>query len=122
MRTIVMILVCCVIAGCHSSTPPTPSATVSRSNERTIENYADDIRTAPDGLAEANALKAFRQYCIDHGYTYRVLPADRSVAAASVRDRPIATTVAVYRAEEHIYTFSFIPRDNRNLALIAKGG
>jgi hypothetical protein len=123
-----------MLSACHSDSTTdttdtqmaraTPEQRVTVSDQTTIQSLAEDIRTAPDAIAEANALKRFRQYASDHGYTYRVQsfrPGTRlQITDAPARGYPVITEVNVYHADERVSTFTFTPRDNHNIYLITK--
>jgi hypothetical protein len=98
---------------------------MSQSRAQSLDALAQEIRNAPDPIAEGEAIKRFREYAIDHGLTYQVVSYDAATGARLAdpagRSGAVRTDVAVYRAEQHVYSFSFRPRDTSNVALIAKG-
>ena len=122
-----VLLTLALAVGCHDSglAPATPDQRVSHSDQATVQSLADEIQTASDPVSEANTLKRFRQYAADHGYTYRVnsfMPGTRlRIADATARRTPVVTEVQVYHADQLVHTFTFTPRDNHNIYLIAKG-
>lgn len=118
------------VTGCKS-TPTTPSEPRGESNRsaqrrvETVEDHAAEIRSAPDATTEAAALERFRDWAAGKGYTY-VVRALRTNGPGEVpnptgQTMPIRVEVAVYQAQRPIHTFSFIPRDNRNIGVIARG-
>jgi hypothetical protein len=132
-RVLVAVAGLLFLSACHSNsstssdtqmTRATPEERVTAADQTTIQSLAEDIRTAPDAIAEANALKRFRQYSSDNGYTYRVQsfrPGTRiQITDAAARPYPVITEVNVYHADERVHTFTFTPRDNHNIYLITK--
>ena len=97
----------------------------------TIETQADrltglvaDVQAAPTPQAEADALRRLRKYEADNGLTYTIrtfrtydnLPLDDP----SVRPDPVRAEVTIFRGRETVKTFHFVPKDNRNLALMGE--
>src|SRR4051794_29556509 len=109
-----------------SSPPPAPvprtEGSVVRSEAQDLQRLANRVQTAPDGIAEAEALRQLRQYLVDHRLLYRTGTArasdGRAINNAAVRGEPLRATVEVLRGEQPVYTFAFVPKDNRNLTLI----
>lgn len=118
------------LAGCHHSTPPTPSKSApsnhtAQKQADTVEAKAADIAMAPDAQSEAAALERFRKWCADRGYTY-VVNTLRTDGAGTVPNPtaqrgPIRVEVQVYQAQRPLHTFRFTPKDNRNVGIISAG-
>jgi hypothetical protein len=128
-----------LLGGCHASAginpPPKHTETVTQettvvhtdplhAQSERIEDYASDIQNARDSISEAAAIERLRRFERDHNLTYTVntvrLDTGVSTPAASAQGIPIRADVSVYRGQIPIYNFSFIPKDNRNLALLGE--
>jgi hypothetical protein len=123
------------IVGCASKetgprgapqTMNTPSQTTI-----TIENESDalgrltsDVQTAQTPQAEAEALRKLRKYETDHGLTYATRSFrtfdNAAVGDPSVSRDPVRTEVTIFRGRETLRTFQFVPKDNRNLAVMGE--
>ena len=97
----------------------------------TVETQADrlaglvaEVQTAPTPQAEADALRRLRKYESDNGLTYtiRTFRTDNNAAVddPSVRPDPVRAEVTIFRGREPVRSFSFVPKDNRNLALMGE--
>jgi hypothetical protein len=108
------------------SSPPPPAprteASVVRNESEDLRRLANRVQTASDGIAEAEALRQLRQYLVDHRLLYRTGTArasdGRAINNAATRGEPLRATVEVLRGELPVYTFAFVPKDNRNLTVI----
>jgi len=128
-----------LLCGCHASAsinpPPKEPETVTQTTtvvhtdtlhaqSDRVEDYANDVITARDSIAEASAIERLRKFERDHNLTYTVntvrMDTGASMPAASAQGIPIRANVSVYRGQVPIYNFSFIPKDNRNLALLGE--
>jgi hypothetical protein len=132
-------------AGCHDGTttrtettttttyrrtpatpPPPPAANVEpvRSEAQTLAQLALGIQDAPDGIAEGAAVERMRKWMSDHGLTYQIATfrtdTNMQVDSPSALAHPVRTNVSVYRGRQPVYSFAFVPKDNRNLALLGQ--
>src|SRR5205814_3439275 len=116
-----------VLCGCHTSTTRVESreqtVPVAR-DSATVQDYIVAIQSAPTPAAEADAIRSLRQWEISNRMTYRIRTIrteDNAVIdAASVKNQPFRAHVTIYRGREVVRTFSFIPKDNRNLVLFGE--
>ena len=107
-------------------TMDTPSQTtvVVESETDALGRLISDVQTAQTAQAEADALRRLRKYESDHGLTY----ATRSfrtydnavIGDPSVSRDPIRTEVTIFRGRDTLRTFQFVPKDNRNLAVMGE--
>jgi hypothetical protein len=117
--------------GCHSSTKPppaearesaNPSVSTIHTNQADLAGLADAVRRAPDATAEADALRSLQRYQTDHAMTYDLKAlgtlSGRPIASPQVATEPVRVTLTTYRGQQPVYTFTFVPKDNRNLALL----
>ena len=121
---ILLPLLATILLGCsheHGMNRPSGSA----SHER--DELGDKIRAvqqARDAAAEADAIHNLHQYESSHGLTYTVqttrLADNVPIASASVGMTSVNATVTVYHGQQVVRTFSFVPKDNRNLALLGE--
>ena len=130
-----------VLVGCHASASVGPRATLPdpggtprtnppaspqpiRSEAETLESYAREIAAAKDGPAEAAALERLHRYERDRNLTYDVtttaVNSPDVVQNASLQTIPLQARVQIFRGQVPVYQFTFVPRDNRNLALMGK--
>ncbi len=122
MHKSLLVLTCiALLSGCKS-TPPTPSDTTSvRREADSLDNYAAAIQAAKTPTQEADAIRSLRQYEVRNGLTYTISAvrvADNvPVKEPSASGQPVTVTVTIYRGRDVAKTFSFVPKDNRNLAL-----
>jgi hypothetical protein len=109
--------------GCKSSPAPTPRPESSsiRHEANTLDDYAGAVQTARTPTEEADAIRNLRQYEVNNGLTYQmqaVRVADNvPVKEPSASGQPVTVTVTIYRGRDVVKTFSFVPKDNRNLLL-----
>ena len=125
MRPRWMPLLCLALAsgmGCQT-THSVRQPPVSRAQQESVQGIARQIQMARDPLEEADALKRLHAYAADHKYTYSVASyhpeTGKRIKSATAAKFPIRTEVTVYRASQPLHTFSFVPKDNRNVVLIA---
>ena len=127
-------LVAAAAAGCQQKyegprgapqTMDRPSQTiVIESESDALGRLVSDVQTAQTAQEEAEALRRLRKYETDHGLTY----ATRSfrtydnavVNDPSVSRDPIRTEVTIFRGRDTVRTFQFVPKDNRNLAVMGE--
>ncbi len=102
-----------------------PSQTIVVESETdALGRLVSDVQTAQTPQQEAEALRRLRKYESDHGLTY----ATRSfrtydnavVNDPSVSRDPVRTEVTIFRGRDTLRTFQFVPKDNRNLALMGE--
>jgi hypothetical protein len=102
--------------------PPRPLGTPLTAEERRLRELALDVQIAPDPRGEADAIKQFQSYLRDNRMTYKInayrVSEDRIVASPTVASYPVRAVVDVFRGQERLHTFVFIPKDNQNLALL----
>ena len=96
-----------------------------RSEAETLADLAREIQTVPDGIAEAAAIERLRKFQRDNGLTYQLttMRTDTGTAvegASALRAVPLQTTISIYRGRQPVYSLSFVPKDNRNLALLGQ--
>ena len=95
---------------------------VAKSDEEALAILVNDIQYASGGAAEGDAIQRLHQYETEHNLTYKVqatrIDTDTPVASPSTYPYPVRIDVSVFRQERPVYNFSFVPRDNRNLALL----
>ena len=115
------------VAGCRNtpSTNAGPEPKVTHGDSDDVRDLATAVQTAPDAVAEAAALRKLQRYAAKERYTYTVntylVSSGERVRSATVSTAPIRVEMSIYRADQPVHTFSFIPRDNRNIEIIAKG-
>jgi hypothetical protein len=120
-----------MVVGCHSETKPppaearesaNPSVSTIRTNQDDVATLADAVRNARDATAEADALRALQKYQTDHAMTYDIKAvgtlSGRTIASPQLASEPVRVTMTTYRGQQPVYTFIFVPKDNRNLALL----
>ena len=95
-----------------------------QSDANTLDGYVNAVQSARTPTEEADALRTLHKWMADHGFTYQVQSvrvADNvPIRQASASGQPVTTTVTVYRGREVAKTFSFVPKDNRNLTLLGE--
>jgi hypothetical protein len=97
---------------------------VARTDEEALAILANDIQTARDSASEGDAIQRLHQWEADHNLTYQVqavrLDAEAVIASPSTYPYPVRVDVSVFRQTRPVYHFSFVPRNNRNLALMGE--
>jgi hypothetical protein len=112
------------VAGCRSNKGmDRPSQTTSvRSEAGTVDDYVVRIQEARSPQQEADALRALRKHMTDNGLTYQTrtfrVANNTPVEVASAQGQMVRAEVTLYRGREVVRTFQFVPKDNRNLALL----
>jgi len=104
----------------RESSPPVVVA-AAPAPVRTIDSVILDVRDAPDPGAEAAALHRLHDWLSDHQMTYRVGAVDGTghpVQAATLARFPVTVSVSIYQQTQPVRDFSFVAKDNRNLAII----
>lgn len=128
-----VLLACTILAGigCQSTppqqtvvVPPTYYQAPPKDDAEAIKRLATEIQLSRTSTAEADALQRLHKYETDHNLTYTVqnirIDTNMPVKAGSVQPFPIRCDVTVFKAQLPLYTFSFIPNDNRNLAILGE--
>ena len=121
-----LVIVVGVVVGCRTGdTPRVPDERVSvRSEAAAADDHVAAIRGAPTAAAEADAIRGLRQWEVRNGLTYQIetvrIEDGAVVKDASVSTAPVRATVTIFRGREVVRTFSFTPRDNRNLRLFGE--
>ena len=119
------------LVGCathRSETVTTTTVTETRSRHPiptdSLDGLAQNIIDAPDALAEAQALREWDAHLRRNKYTYSVdayqAGTEEKVASPSVSKLPLRVQISVYRADQKLHEFSFIPKENENIRVIAK--
>ena len=127
-----------LLIGCQASveTPPPPRDSYSeetttyarpsraRTEAEHIRDYALAIQNSRDRIEEASNLQRLNDYLAQRDLTFNVT-GERAVDYTRVQnlssspDR-LRVRIDVYRGQQPIQSFTFLPRDNRNLALIGQ--
>jgi len=116
--------------GCRPTTPTPPSpdhdtrAAPIRSDAQTLATITSDIQSAPDAIAEGAAIKRLQAWQAAHGTTFQ-MAATGVVSGVVVRDpstrsEALREHITIFRGQQPIHEFTFVPRDNRNLALMGQ--
>jgi len=127
-----------LLIGCQASveTPPPPrettetETTVTRSQSRArteaeqIRDYALAIQNSRDRIEEAANIQRLNDYLAQRDLTFtvngeRALDYTKVQNLSSSPDR-LKVRMDIYRGQQPIQSFTFIPRDNRNLTLIGQ--
>jgi hypothetical protein len=126
--------VLCVMSliGCQASvdTRPPPRATENdapsenrvRTDAENIRDYALAIQNSRDRIEEAAAIRRLNEYLGDRSLTFNVAGVraldDGHVQTLSSSSDRLRVRVDVYRGQQPVQSFTFIPHDNRNLTLL----
>ena len=135
MARLELLLLLIVLVGC-ASTQRTSTVTTTTSETqapivsddpqiRTIHDYAEHLQTARDRFEEADVLRNLQRYLADHDLTFKVYgwradndqPVESGLSASTV---PLRVRVDVFRGQQPLNNFTFVPRDNRNLTLLGQ--
>jgi hypothetical protein len=83
-----------------------------------------DILLATNANDEAAAIRRLLQYMTDHQLSYKMtavrIDLNRPVQTMSTQPYPIRVDCSIFQGQEPVYNFSFVPRDNRNMALFGE--
>ena len=138
MKPLTCLLSVCVlvIAGCQPKDegPRGAPQTMDRPSQTTVivegapaaslDRLISDVQTAKTAQEEAEALRRLRKYESDHGLTYATRSFrtydNAAVADPSVSRDPVRTEVTIFRGRDTVSTFQFVPKDNRNLAVMGE--
>jgi hypothetical protein len=117
----VLILGLAFVCSCRSE----PKQHVSHSDRDTIETMTERVRRAPDGPSEAEALRRLHDWAADEKVTYdfKAYPLGGRVPIEhpSAYSGPVEAELTFYRAMQPFHTFRWVPRDKRNLGIMAAG-
>jgi hypothetical protein len=123
MHKILLVIACVTIVSGCKSTPATPrpeSASIRREAD-SVDDHATAVQSARTPTEEADAIRNLRQWEVKNGLTYTISAvrvADNvPVKEPSASGQPVTVTVTIYRGRDVVKTFSFVPKDNRNLVL-----
>ena len=133
-RTVVRVVGLLSIAGCRASVetnPPAPApppperdtrVVVIREESEDVEDLARDVIAARDAVEEGAALKRLQAWQARHGTTFTIratrVDSEAAIEDPSTATRPVRAHVTVFRGQQPIHEFRFVPKDNRNLALL----
>lgn len=125
---VICVATCLMFTGCRRDQPRTmdrPSQGSSvRAEADALQTRIAEVQGAQSGAAEADALRRLRAYWVENGLTYRIVGIrtddNVAVAAPSMVGDPVRAEVTVFRGRDILRTFQFVPRDNRNLALLGE--
>ena len=128
MRIVLLMGLVFAAIGCHStSTRRVESRERSVPLQReaaTADDFIAAIQAAHTAAAEADAIRKLRQWEVNNGLTYTIHTFrtydNALVDGASVGNQPVRAQVTIFRGCEVVRTFTFIPKDNRNLALFGE--
>jgi hypothetical protein len=128
MRYVIPFLTLLAI-GCHHDADRAqqmdrPTGDSAQHVAATVDDYVNAVQRAKTPAEEADALQHLHQYESDHGLTYVVHTVrtydNAPVTSASVANQPVRADVTIQRGRQVVKTFSFVPKDNRNLALLGE--
>jgi len=124
------------LIGCQASVDTRPVASTSvqtidnaapppsreRTEAETIRDYAIAIQNSRDRIEEAAAIRQLSEYLGDRNLTFNVTGVrasnDTRVPMLSTSPDRLRVRVDTFRGQQPIQSFTFIPQDNRNLALL----
>jgi len=93
-----------------------------RTEAETIRDYAIAIQNSRDRIEEAAAIRQLSEYLGDRNLTFNVTGVrasnDTRVPMLSTSPDRLRVRVDTFRGQQPIQSFTFIPQDNRNLALL----
>ncbi|CAN5653114.1 hypothetical protein BH09PLA1_BH09PLA1_37110 [soil metagenome] len=132
-RLTLLALMTCTLVGCRASSDAQPATRApdamprerrTRSEADTIRDFAQQIHNSRDRIEEAAALRRLQEYLSDRSLTFNVFGQraadDAVVRSLSTQSGTLRVRLDVYRGQEPIQSFTFIPRDNRNLTLLGQ--
>ena len=104
--------------------PPEPLPPSAPREADRVRELALRVQTPRDKFEEAEAIKELRAYLARNSMTYTVRAfrpdSDEPVQSPSTATTPVRVVMEIFRGRESLYTFAFVPRDNRNLALLGQ--
>ena len=112
-----------LLAICICSCQSKPKQHATRSDRETIETMTARVRNAPDGPSEAEALRRLHDWVADEKVTYQLntysIGTRARVPHPSTVRGPVQAELVFYRAAQPFHTFVWVPKDNRNLGILA---
>jgi hypothetical protein len=134
-RWFIVLFCLALLPGCRrdrdpdpQTSPPPPPVTVrgdaSQAPQR-LDNLVDDVISAQTPAEEAERMRQLREYMVDEDLTYRTRitrPTDTRAIdrGASTLTGPLRVEVDISRGRQVLRTFTFTPRDNRNLTALGQ--
>jgi hypothetical protein len=115
-----------LVCGCHgTSKVENRERTVPLTRDAaTADDYVTAVQTATTPAAEADAIRALRQWEVKNNFTYTIhavrVADNAAVNEPSASGQPVSVTVTIFRGRDVVRTFSFVPKDNRNLTLLGE--
>ena len=104
--------------------PPEPVPPHAPGEVDRLRTLALRVQTPRDRFDEADAVKDLRAFLSRNEMTYTVratrTDADAPVEAPAMSATPVRVVMEIFRGRESLYTFAFVPLDNRNLALLGQ--
>jgi hypothetical protein len=104
--------------------PPEPVPPHAPGEVERLRTLALRVQTPTDKYDEATAIKDLRSYLARNDMTYTIRAtrpdADAPVEAPAASATPVRVVMEIFRGRESLYTFAFVPIDNRNLALLGQ--
>lgn len=102
-----------------------PSATVTPSQVETIRQLGTNLSNAPDRVSEAAAARNLWQYMRNNGLTYKIDTVRATdgarVESASATNEAVRVNMTIFRGNQPVGDVSFLPKDNRNIAVLSEG-
>jgi hypothetical protein len=129
MLKIIACAVCVMFWGCSSNVSKTrvqsrQQSIPVRQEAASADDYIAAIHAARTPAAEADAIRNLRKWEIANGFTYTIrnvrTDTNMPIDDPSATNVPVRSDVTIYRGREVVRSFSFFPRDNRNLALFGE--
>jgi hypothetical protein len=94
----------------------------ARTEAEHIRDDALAIQNSRDRIEEAAAIRRLNDYLADRNLTFNVAGQraldDAQVQSLSASPDRLRVRVDVFRGQQPVQSFTFIPRDNRNLTLL----
>jgi hypothetical protein len=124
----------CVNVGC-APTPKKEETTTTivrqtiytappRDDTEAMQRFVTRLQSAQDASQEYHALQDIHDFQTDHNLTYRVqtvrLDTNTIVKSGSTQPYRLRVDVSVFKGNQSVYDFSFVPLDNRNLTLLGE--
>jgi hypothetical protein len=83
-----------------------------------------ELQTSRDAYGEADVIRRLREWMTSRGFTY-TLRAHRPegstpVASPSTSNQRLRAHMQIFRGREMLHEFTFVPRNNRNLATLGQ--
>jgi hypothetical protein len=95
-----------------------------RDDAEAFQRFVYRLQTARDATEESHALREIHDYQADHNLTYRVqtvrLDTNTIVKGGSTQPYRLRVDMSVFKGNQPVYDFSFVPLDNRNLTLLGE--